>query len=1496
MRMPTYFSRRRPAPVSRGRWRTLRPFLAALVALVAFLGTTNSASASLTYQSSFGGEGGGGGEFRTPAGVAVNQATGDVYVVDRENNRIEQFTSSGAFIRAWGYDVVASGEDNSTSGNFEICKASPPSTDVCKAGKAGGGFGEFDSPRGIAVDNSAGGNGAVYVVDDRNFRVEKFSASGNPILEFGKRVDKTNGGDVCPVKKADLCGGGLQDFALTPGEFNGWPSALSFPELGNAIAVGHTGDVYVSDPRGEGTFEQRDEHRSRIELFDSAGDYLGQATIPVSVVSRTRSIAVAVNSAGRVFVSAGRPNSGLFSFESAMLTSEGTELSPEDSKTLDSGALPVQVATDLRDDTVWVSDENEFFGLGQRVCGETGTVRRAILVFDSEGNRFDCDAPAGPGELQEVTGLATGEAANLLYAATGSGNRVKIFAQPTRTVPVVSPPYAVNTTTTSTVLRDEIRPGFADTSVDFEYGPAPCSSNPCNRVPGEAVYGLDMATSKATLSGLSPDTEYYFRVVATNAQGPAVSVDGRFKTFAVEDLANDSCPNALARKQTGSAGLLDCRAYELASAEFAGGYDVESDLVPGQEPLPGYPGAPGRVLYSVHGGGIPGSGSPTNLGRDPYVATRGATGWSTEYVGIPSTNPYASGSFASPLLEADQGLSTFAFGGEDLCDPCFPDGSTNVPVHLPDGSLAEGMSGSLGPAPGGPEGFVQQPMSPDGRRLVFGSKKAFEPGANQGGSDLTLYERDLYAHNTEIISTLPNGSVIADGDEVGELALSSDGSRALIGTLLGEDEAGNKYWHLYMHLRGVPGSLDLTPTASKGVRFAGMTADGTVVYMETADSLLPEDADESVDIYRATVGASGQKTLELVSTRGGAPSNDETCQPVGQPTSWNAVAGNGRCNAVAFAGGAGVAASSASIYFLSPERLDGSKGEADQPNLYVSSPGEGPRFVATIDSSVGKPGPVTPHWAFEGTITDKRQNPSALAVDESTGDFYVAEPGTATIRRFDSHGNADKFTVGASSGTNTLTGFSWSNPSEVQIAVDNSGTSTDGTIYVTNGTTVAVFARTGQRVATLTGSGTFSGSFTSVCGVSTDGSGKLYVADKAGRIWQYSPSGSVVSDSDVSGGLKTAAGDTCGLASGGASVYMRHPSGLQVERFEATSFAPGDPPAGAGTVVATNSTAIAADPVSGKLFVDYGNLVKSFDETGAQVDEFGGGDLTQSTSLAFERKGNRVYASRLESEVVRFAYLDPPYAPIDNPAVVDAMLEGANYRYGDFQVSPDGSYAAFPSSRELVAGEPTNGAQQIYRYSTAGDSLSCASCPPTHALATSNAELPQFGLGLTDDGRVFFNTDEQLVLRDTNQQQDAYEWHGIPQLVSSGTSSSPSGMLTVTHDGTDAFFFTRDQLVQNDRNGATMKIYDARANGGFFVSAARQPCAASDECHGPGSEPPPPPPIGTFRGTGGQAESPVPCRKRHGKKHGKCGHRHKHHHRRHPKHHRRHRNGKGGHR
>jgi hypothetical protein len=146
---------------------------------------------------------------------------------------------------------------------------------------------------------------------------------------------------------------------------------------------------------------------------------------------------------------------------------------------------------------------------------------------------------------------------------------------------------------------------------------------------------------------------------------------------------------------------------------------------------------------------------------------------------------------------------------------------------------------------------------------------------------------------------------------------------------------------------------------------------------------------------------------------------------------------------------------------------------------------------------------------------------------------------------------------------------------------------------------------------------------------------------------------------------------------------------------------------------------------------------------------------------------------------------------------------------------------------------------------------------------------------MTDDGRVFFSTGDDLVPRDADGVRDVYEYvDGRAQLISSGRSDAKEvenqqiGLVSVSADGVDAFFATVDTLVGQDENGPFLKFYDARTNGGFPFTKPPAPCVAADECHGKESATPAPLAIGSGAALGsrGNVQHKKAKRKRCGKR------------------------------
>jgi DNA-binding beta-propeller fold protein YncE len=561
----------------------------------------------------------------------------------------------------------------------------------------------------------------------------------------------------------------------------------------------------------------------------------------------------------------------------------------------------------------------------------------------------------------------------------------------------LSPTVVSEVNTDGARFTSQINPNGGETSYFVEYGPEDCDLSTCTRNPIPVPVlpkVLGTQTASVVLSGLGSDTAYHYRLVGENANGPIYGDEDVFRTYAPNDT-NDQCENALVRKETLGVLLPDCRAYELVSAADTGGYDVRSNLIPGQVPLTAKPRAADRLLYSMSFGKIPGvAGEPTNHQLDPYVAARTPAGWSTHYAGIAVGTPPSQLPFASTPIEESEDLSTLVFGGGDLCEPCFGDGKRGLPFRRDEGPLSQGMAGAVDPGPtAAPDGYVSRMLSADGTHLVFGSTAVFESDA-AGTGDVSIYDRNLATGVTHVVSKTPGGTNLpclqgvgachspGDGDGIAALDVSDDGSRIVVAQRVGTDAAGNDHWHPYMNVGDSQSTVDLAPGANTGVVYVGMTGDGSSVFYTTVDALTSDDHDASADLFRAEVSPGGSVDVTRVSTGAGA-GDTNACDPVpgDAGNNWNAVgaASQNGCGVVGFAGGAGVARGSGAVYFLSPESLDG-EGSANQPNLYVSSRGGSPHFVTTLEPA-------------NGAITDAVEN----SEKRTYGDIQVTPSGTFAV-------------------------------------------------------------------------------------------------------------------------------------------------------------------------------------------------------------------------------------------------------------------------------------------------------------------------------------------------------------------------------------------------------------------------------------------------------------------------------------------------------------------
>ena len=161
------------------------------------------------------------------------------------------------------------------------------------------------------------------------------------------------------------------------------------------------------------------------------------------------------------------------------------------------------------------------------------------------------------------------------------------------------------------------------------------------------------------------------------------------------------------------------------------------------------------------------------------------------------------------------------------------------------------------------------------------------------------------------------------------------------------------------------------------------------------------------------------------------------------------------------------------------------------------------------------------------------------------------------------------------------------------------------------------------------------------------------------------------------------------------------------------------------------------------------------------------------------------------------------------------------------QVTPDGDHMALITNTHIT-GYDSGERGEMYTFDPETGRFACASCRRDGKPPVGETLGSQNGLFLTDDGRVFFVTDDPLVPKDTNQTDDVYEFtEGEAWLVSAGLGrtiktfggfvggQTKPGLVGVSRNGSDVYFATFDSLVTQDHNGGAIKIYDARTGGGF---------------------------------------------------------------------------------
>ncbi len=519
------------------------------------------------------GDDGPGGEIASPQGLALNRTTGDVFVREVANRRVQQFTAAGQFVKAWGRDVVVDGAPGDAGEGFEVCeqasvcKASSSSSSLAEAGEFNFGT-TFSGFAGIAVSPV---DGHVFATDPSNRRVMEFDpASPSPAGVFVRAFGWGVGGGATFETCTTASGCQAGSSGVANGQFaDGSPMHVGV-DSGNV--------VYLPDPGSDGTVNRI--ARVDADLAPAAGDASGALLSPLSPAPGVLSDGVTEGMtidpiSGNLLVARALPTGETVVDE---IESPGAATPVADSDSPHGFAVqPTQgLAYSEFDDTIYVAAvappgqglfvlaENPDVPSGVTIAGPS-TVGTQTATFEGS---FD---PAGGSVVYQFEVSTSGatddwQPAGEKRYASGSGSvevsldatglepdtsylaRLTVIKQTgldtsstvsSGTVPFMTEPAPPSVTTlgsadrsdTSARLRATVDPNGAATTYHFEYGPLGGPLDLRAPVPAGALNdGNTPVLIAENVSGLSPETAYEYRIVATNESGTSHGNVVQFET------------------------------------------------------------------------------------------------------------------------------------------------------------------------------------------------------------------------------------------------------------------------------------------------------------------------------------------------------------------------------------------------------------------------------------------------------------------------------------------------------------------------------------------------------------------------------------------------------------------------------------------------------------------------------------------------------------------------------------------------------------------------------------------------------------------------------------------------------------------------------------------------------------------------------------------------------------------------------------------------------
>jgi len=1434
------------AGVGRGR-KASGAALVACLAMAFSLASAQAASAAMGVYETFGSTGSKGGEFNTGINdVAVNSNgaggvnAGDVYVVDRGNDRIQRFDADGNFISAWGLDVDAGGGTG-----YEVCEVAAN----CQTGSTASGVGgALSDPRAIAVDQA---NGNVYVADRFNRRVQQFSAVGVPLRAWGQDV-VSSGAEQADERQRLTVDAGAGQYKLTFGAKTTADIEWNEPAAGietklNALESIGTGNVTVSGGVGGvgGTTPYliafggslADTNQSIITVSAGTAPLAGGAAtaaiatinegaVGVEVCETATNCKTGVNaspaaiptaSTGGAFSDVGEAAGGLTTAPAGAPNAGNVLVADSANRRIQEFTATGAFVRAFGRDTVSPGPGNA--GTGFEVCnatsldvcksgnigtdpGEFGGNSPNRIAEDSSGNIYTVESranfrvqrftlsgnvvsPQGDLDPSELTGTNAGEGggdtpiAVAVDTSTGPGTPgtvyvLKYFPQGFGSPPLakkearileVDPEANGNGKVTATFLAKAeigVATGLARNHASGRlYVTAPSSPvyvvdevPPTSVSLGATEVGATTATLHATITP-SPlpklPTLYRFEYA---------KVGGEWKQVPSSDADIGKGPAPVTVSQA-IEGLEINTCYELRAIAHSRYYGAE-DLAEGEfctEPVP-----PEVTTGEARWSSPPASGPSLTL-NGTINPGNDQTTYFFEYV---SEEAFQASGFDSagviPALPASAGHGLF------------------------DVAVLQSIPGL-------------DPSKTYRYRLV-----ATNSVGTKVGEERTVSPPDPSARFYELVANAEsNGLGVA-----GINAVSDDGERvALTAQTLGDPNSLPAQNSPFLALRGGGGwnVAQVTPDPLEG-------RGGNVV---SYSAWFPADLATALWAHYSPAGQiRGEVSWTFTDPDGAFRQALPTLVPV-----------SGRGTVETLFTLTGGAADLSSFVF---QRQENSGAAVKVPATYV--PGQPPTTGEPGDiyrvSGAGGPSP---------SLTLLNRDPAGNLISNACGAWVGAF-------RFPASGNPMEANKGLNarpvSADGSVTYFSArpSGSTACSIATDR----------------IRVFKRIGDSSTVEVSKSQCTRTAPTPCSAANSDDFFQAASADGNRVFFTTTRQLTDSDEDST-----------------ADLYLYDSS----------------PPAGQPTLVQTSAGEVGAEhPKVG---------------SGAEMPESGGTAFGGVVDVAAD--GSRVYfvakgqlaAGAVKGDNNLYVFQRDAAHPTGRIAFIakletagDASLWGASTKAAfalpfegvGGEGDGDGRFLLFASQAKLL-GADTDSKADLYRYDDVTASLACLTCAGNGNFAVSVANHGSFSdpataqrnrIAAEDLSRVVFATAEPLVGEDKNTVSDAYEWHeGGLRLISPGyAGSAGAGAPMLSADGAHAFFLTADRILPADTNSA-VDAYDAHIGGGFPEAGEPQGCVSADGCRtAPVVAPPLASVTSTLPGPGNPAAKPPKCAKGKVQKKGRC--------------------------